>query len=60
MEEFNGHVKDNVLKQCWVKPRDIIKKAAMVTAELIRYNAEAVKALILGETSLKNVSKYWA
>jgi hypothetical protein len=60
VEQFNGHVKENVLKRCWVKPRGIVKKTAMVTAALISYDAEALKALIHGEKSLKNVSKYWA
>jgi IS5 family transposase len=60
VEQFNGHVKDNVLKQCWTRPKGLVKKAAMVTAGLISYDAEAMKALILGEPSLKSVSKYWA
>ena len=60
VEQFNGHIKDNVLKHCWTKPRGLVKKAAMVTAGLTRVDAEAMKAMLLGETSLKNVSKYWA
>ena len=60
VEQFNGHIKDNVLKECWLWPRGLVKKAAMVTAGLISYDAEAIKALLLGETSLKSVSKYWA
>jgi len=60
VEQFNGHVKDNVLRRCWTRPRGLVKKSAMVTAGLIRYDTEAMKALILSETSLKNVSKYWA
>lgn len=60
VEQFNGHVKDNVLKQCWTRPKGLVKKAAMVTAGLISYDAEAMKALILGEPSLKSVSKCWA
>jgi len=32
----------------------------MAIVELISYDAEAIKSLILGETSLKNVSNYWA
>ena len=60
VEQFNGHVKDNVLKHCWTKPRGLVKKAAMVTAGLICVDAEAMKAMLLGETSLKSVSKYWA
>src|SRR3972149_3001380 len=60
VEQFNGHIKANVLKQCWVRPRGLVKKAAMVMAGLISFNAEAMKSLILGEESLKHVSKYWA
>lgn len=60
VEQFNGHLKANVLKQCWIRPRGLVKKAAMVMASLISYNAEAIKALLLEESSLKCVSKYWA
>ena len=60
IEQFNGHVKENVLDRCWVRPRGLIKKASMVMAGLISYDAEAVRSLIAGEQSLKTVSKYWA
>jgi len=60
VEQFNGHIKANVLKECWLRPRGLVKKAAMVTAGLISYDAEALKSLLLGEESLKSVSKYWA
>ncbi len=60
VEQFNGHIKANVLKQCWVRPRGLVKKASMVTAGLISYDAEAIKSLLLDESSLKCVSKYWA
>jgi transposase len=60
VEQFNGHVKGNVLDECWIRPRGLAKKAAMVTAGLISYNAEAIRSLIAGEKSLKTVSKYWA
>jgi transposase len=60
IEQFNGHVKDNVLDECWIRPRGLVKKAAMVTAGLISYDAEAMRSLIAGEESLKSVSKYWA
>jgi transposase len=60
VEQFNGHIKANVLKECWIRPRGMVKKAAMVMAGLISYDAEAIKALLLGEESLKSVSKYWA
>ena len=53
VEQFNGHIKANVLKQCWMRPRGLVKKAAMVMAGLISYDAEAMKSLILGEESLK-------
>jgi len=60
VEQFNGHLKANVLRKCWVWPLGLVKKSAMIVAGLICYNAEAIKALILGEESLKSVSKYWA
>lgn len=60
VEQFNGHLKANVLKECWVRPRGLVKKAAMVMAGLISYDAEAIRSLIVGEESLKTVSKYWA
>jgi hypothetical protein len=60
VEQFNGHLKDNVLKECWVRPKGLVKKAAMVMAGLISYDAEAIRSLIAGEESLKTVSKYWA
>ena len=60
VEQFNGHIKANVLKQCWMWPRGLVKKAAMVMAALISFDAEAMKSLVLGEESLKHVSKYWA
>jgi IS5 family transposase len=59
VEQFNGHMKANVLKECWVRPRGLAKKTAMVFAGLISYDAEAIKAMIVGEGSLKSVSKYW-
>jgi len=60
VEQFNGHFKANVLKECWVRPKGLVKKAAMVMAGLIGYDAEAMRSLIVGEESLKTVSKYWA
>jgi len=60
VEQFNGHVKNNVLKKCWTRPRGLTKKASMVTAGLIGLDANAIRALIQGETSFKAVSQYWA
>jgi hypothetical protein len=60
VEQFNGHLKENVLKDCWLWPRGLVKKAAMVVAGLISYDAEAIRSIIVGEESLKTVSKYWA
>jgi len=60
VEQFNGHIKANILKECWVRPKGLVKNAAMVTAGLISYDAEALRSLIVGEESLKTVSKYWA
>jgi hypothetical protein len=57
VEQFNGHIKANVLKQCWIMPRGLVKKAAMVMAALISFDAEAMKSLIVGEksdSSIKN------
>jgi hypothetical protein len=59
IEQFNGHFKDNVLRRCWLRPRGLVKKAAMVTAGLISVDANAIEAMIEGEQSLKNASKYW-
>jgi transposase len=59
IEQFNGHFKDNVLKRCWLRPRGLAKKSAMVTAGLISVDANAIEALLAGEESLKNASKYW-
>jgi transposase len=60
VEQFNGHIKANVLKECWVRPRGLLKKTSMVMAGLICCDVEAIKALMLGEESLRTVSKYWA
>jgi transposase len=54
VEQFNGHIKANVLKQCWVRPRGLVKKAAMVLAGLISYDAEAMKSLLLGRRESEN------
>ncbi len=59
IEQFNGHVKDNVLDECWIRPRGLVKKALMVMAGLISMDANAIEALIEGEESLKTASKYW-
>jgi len=59
VEQFNGHFKENVLKRCWLRPRGLAKKSAMVTAGLISVDANAIEALLAGEESLKNASKYW-
>jgi hypothetical protein len=60
IEQFNGHVKDNVLDECWVWPRGLVKKTSMVMAGLISMDANAIEAIVEGEESLKSVSKYWA
>ncbi|MCL4430543.1 MAG: transposase [Chloroflexi bacterium] len=60
IEQFNGHVKDNVLDECWLWPRGLVKKTAMVLAGLISIDANAIEAIVEGEESLKSVSKYWA
>ena len=60
IEQFNGHLKSNVLDGCWVRPKGLVKKAAMVLAGLISYDAEAMRSIAAGEESLKSISKYWA
>ncbi len=60
VEQFNGHVKANLLKDCYLRPKGIAKKTAMVYAALISYVSEGLRALLCDETSLKSVSKYWA
>ncbi len=50
-EQFNGLLKGNVLGECWLWPRGLVKKAAMVMAGLICYNAEAVRLLVAGDES---------
>lgn len=59
VEQFNGLIKDNVLDECWLWPRGLVKKASMVLAGLICLDANAVDALVEGEESLRKVSKYW-
>jgi transposase len=59
VEQFNGLIKDNVLDECWLWPRGLVKKASMVLAGLISLDANAVDALVEGEESLRKVSKYW-
>ncbi len=60
IEQFNGHIKDNVLGECWLWPRGLVKKASMVMAGLICYDVEAVRSLVARDESLKSISKYWA
>jgi IS5 family transposase len=60
VEQFNGHFKANLLKDCYLRPKGLAKKSAMVYAALISYVAEGLRALLCDETSLKSVSKYWA
>jgi len=59
VEQLNGHFKANVLRGCWVRPRELLKKASMVVAGLISVNVNAIAALIEGDCGLKVVSKYW-
>lgn len=59
VEQFNGLIKGNVLDECWLWPRGLVKKTSMVMAGLISLDANAVDALVEGEESLRIVSKYW-
>jgi hypothetical protein len=47
VEQFNGHLKANVLKECWLWRKGLVKKAVMVTAGLIGYDAEGCDRLLL-------------
>ena len=59
VEQFNSHSKHNLLKGCWVRPKGLVKKSAMVMAGLVSMDANAILALLVGESSLKSASKYW-
>ena len=59
VEQFNGHCKANVLRGCWVRPRGLLKKTAMVFAGLISINTFAIAALLEGDFGLKKASKCW-
>jgi len=58
VEQFNGHFKANLLKDCFLRPKGLAKKSAMVYAALISYVVEGLRALLYDETSLKTVNKY--
>ena len=58
-EQFNSHSKHNVLRGCWVRPKGLVKKSAMVMAGLVCMEANAIEALLRGDSSLKCASKYW-
>jgi len=59
VEQFNSHVKCNLLRGCWVRPKGLLKKAAMVMAGLVCMEANAIEALLVGNSGLKAASKYW-
>jgi transposase len=59
VEQLNGHCKSNVLRGCWVKPKGLLKKTAMVMAALISINANAILALVEGNGGLKEASRNW-
>ena len=59
VEQFNSHVKHNLLRGCWVRPKGILKKSAMVMAGLVCMEANAIEALLRDDLSLKCASKYW-
>jgi hypothetical protein len=59
IEQLNGLIKDDVLDECWLSPKGLVKKTSMVLAGLISLDANAVDALVEGEESLRKVSKYW-
>jgi hypothetical protein len=59
VEQFNSHVKHNLLRGCWIWPKGIVKKSAMVLAGLICMEINAIEALLWDDLSLKCASKYW-
>ncbi len=59
VEQFNCHAKHNILKGCWVRPRGLAKKSAMVMAGLICVETNAIESLLVGDSRLKCASKYW-
>jgi hypothetical protein len=59
VEQFNCHVKHNILRGCWSRPKGLVKKTAMVFAGLICVEANAIEALLSDDLSLKCASKYW-
>ena len=59
VEQFNSHMKHNVLQDCWKRPKGMEKKASMVFAGLVCVEANAIEALLVGDLSLKCASKYW-
>ncbi len=52
-EQFNGHVKDNVLGECWLWSRGLVKKTSMVMAGLISMDANAIEAIVEGQDSFE-------
>ena len=59
VEQFNCHVKHNILKYCWSRPRGLEKKTGVVMAGLVSVEANAIWALLVGDVGLKCASKYW-
>jgi IS5 family transposase len=59
VEQFNSHTKHNILRGCWRRPKGLVKKSSMVMAGLVCMEANAIEALLVGESSLKRASKYW-
>jgi hypothetical protein len=59
VEQFNGHIKHNVLGGCWVEPRGLVKKSAMVMAALVCIEVNAIWSLLCDDVSLKCASRYW-
>jgi hypothetical protein len=59
VEQFNSHVKHNLLRGCWTRPKGLEKKSAMVMVGLVCMEANAIEALLSDDLSLKCASKYW-
>jgi len=59
-EQFHSLVKGPVLRGCWIRPRGLAKKTAIMTAGLVGLNSIAVRAVLEGGKPLRAVSQYWA
>jgi hypothetical protein len=59
VEQFNSHIKHNVLQGCWKRPKGLLKKSVVVMAGLVCVEATAIESLLVDDLGLKCASKYW-